>query len=115
MRKVEDKEKYTNYSKMSEDAVKASEEAKKAAEAKKVSPPEKPKQDAKPHPVEPYVVSLLVKKLNVRKAPNAKAQAVSVLSSGKSVVISAEKEGNDTTWGLIKDLGWINLEFVQKK
>ena len=115
MIEMEGDQKHINYSKMSEDAVKASEEAKKAAAAKKVSPPEKPKQDAKPHPVEPYVVTLLVKKLNIRKGPNAKAQIVSVLSSGKSVVISAEKESNDTIWGLIKDLGWINLEFVQKK
>ena len=115
MIKVEDKKNQVNYSKMSEDAVKAAEEAKKAAEAKKVSPPEKPKEQKKAQPVEPYLVVLTVKKLNVRKGPSMKSSIVSVLTIGKSVRIVAEMEEKDGLWGKLESGGWINLQFTKKK
>lgn len=115
MIKVEDKGKNINYSKMSEDAVKAAEEAKKAAEVKKVSPPEKPKEQKKAQQVEPYLVVLTVKKLNVRKGPSAKSSIISVLSIGKSFKIVAEMEEHDVLWGKLESGGWINLQFTKKK
>lgn len=115
MIKVEDKGKNINYSKMSEDAVKAAEEAKKATKAKKVSPPEKPKEPKKAQPVEPYLVVLTVKKLNVRKYPSTKSTVLSILQIGKPFKIIAEMEDDNSTWGKLESGGWINLKFVQKK
>ncbi len=115
MMKVEDKGKQINYSKMSEDAVKAAEEAKKAVEGKKLSPPEKPKEPKKAQTVEPYLVVLTVKKLNVRKGPSMKSSIVSVLSIGKSFKIVAEMEEHDVPWGKLESGGWVNLQFTKKK
>lgn len=112
---VEDKGKQINYSKMSEDAVKAAEEAKKAGEAKKVSPPEKPKEQKKAQPVGPYLVVLTVKKLNVRKGPSVKSSIVSILSIGTPVKVVAELEENDALWGKLDSGGWINLQYTVRK
>lgn len=115
MMKVEDKGKRINYSKMSEDAVKAAEEAKKAVEGKKLSPPEKPKEQKKAQTVEPYLIVLTVKKLNVRKGPSAKSSIVSILSIGKPVKVVAELEEQDVSWGKLESGGWVNLQFTKKK
>lgn len=107
---------YINYSQMSDEAKKAAEEAAKAAaDGQKKEPPKKPKEKKKATEVEPYLVSLTVKKLNVRKGPAKKSQAVSVLKIGKSVKIVAEFEGKEGLWGKLESGGWINLEFTKKK
>ena len=111
---VEEKNKKINYNKMGEGSIKAAEEAKKMVN-KKIAPPEKPKELKKATPIDPYLIKLTVKKLNVRKGPSKTSSIISVLTDDQFVKIIAELDDNNQLWGKLDSGGWINLQYTVRK
>lgn len=52
-------------------------------------------------------------KLNIRKGPSTSFDSVAKLSKGDKVEILYQLDMGKTTWGFVKDKGWVSMEYIK--